>query len=401
MVGGFATWTLHVRDGFRALGHEADVVTCTRSGKPRASWSSHKITNFKWRAEPYEVVTKYTNAVDTLNGYDGIILVDPCVYRQDREALRGLSALVPDVPDYVTILERVSRPVTVAIHCSRYERAKLPFLDRLLSVPTFNGKVVTHSRDTFEEHQELWPDLTMAHALPLPYRARHAVDGEISSTDGNVVGITGRYSSIKGHHVLAHAWAAGYLPSADAVVLYGGGDTFRGPSASRITYERLLSSYPDLVGKIADGSPSFSLPWTITNGHSGLGYVGNYYDGYAAAESMDVHLNLTTRVASGALEYAQLEAIDAGAAQLSLAHRWDQDYLGVVLPSVAKWPGDVKLSAGKSADVLQAIGDGVCDLLDLDPSARAERRHHNRKILALKHDPKLAAQAYLDVLFTQ
>lgn len=402
MVGGLQTWAYHLQAGFRALGHEADIVTFTRSGKPRAIWSKSGAKNLKWRAHPYQHVERYQNAAELLNGYDGVILNDPRSYLQDNAAKKGLSALYPSAPDYLNVLEEVTKPTTVAVHCSRYEASQFPYLEHLLDVITTSSLVV-HSRRAFDEMVERMPDWGQFQPfeVPLPYQATELT--RPSKHANLTVGLLGRYTSVKGHRVLAGAWAHGELPANVNVALWGGCDVFRGPAASTSTYETIISGHPELNGWISSGSGSEARPWEITSqsgaSNTWLRYGGGYRDTTDIYRHVGVNVNLTTTAASGgALEYSQLESINAGCLQVAVEHRWDDRYQGVTLKGWWEpWPSDAKLAKhAANVEMLDSISDAITAAMHTENHEQV-REHNYRTLLGL-HDPSMIAQAYLDVL---
>lgn len=413
MLGGLQTWAHHLRTGLRALGHEADWVTFTRSGRPRSTWEL-KPDSFalKQRLWPYDHVVKYTAAVEFLNGYDGVILNDPRSYIQDLAAQRGTATVEPGVPDYLAVLRRVRVPVTVGIHCSRYERKQFPYLEQLLGIDTLTDTLVTHSERAFREMLTEMPEWA-AHdhrSVPLPYAPSCPSSPSrnyISSAGAGgapVVGLVGRYTGVKGHRALAAAWAYGDLGRLADVQLWGGCDVFRGPAASTVTYEALLAALPVLGGAIQEGSGATARPWRLDHPDVGtkMTYSG-YTDTLATHARLHVAVNLTTTEASGgALEYAQLEAIDVGCALVAPVHRWDDRYCGDTLEWVGRWPSDAKLAKtvaeGTGRLAIDVITAAVASAICWSDQAAAERRAHNREVLREVHDPATVASAYVDAL---
>lgn len=399
-LGGMLTWAVHLQTGLRDLGHEADLITFTRSGRSKAAWSSGM--GLKARPSPYDQVGRYSTAAELLSQYDGIIHNDPLSYLQDAAAQRGQGHLTPNLPDYLSVLRQATCPVTTTVHCGDYNARIFPFRDEFLDLPTLTGTVVTHSQATFNAGRDLWPDWT-AIEVPLPYALREPLGSATlrfkDLIDPPAVGITGRYTAVKGHRAIAAAAAYGYLPSGVDVELWGSADVFAGPSATVKTYEQLVAI--GWRGTRQPGSASVAVPWTVRDARHRIRYNGGYLDAWPALHELDVHVNLTTTVASGgAVEYSQLEAMDAGCAQVSPAHRWVEPYRGAVIPSVKRWPSDLRFSMEKlgTNPVLTAIGTGVQSLLDRSPSEVKADRDHNRETIARLHHPATVAQAFINAL---
>lgn len=409
MVCGPMSWANHLQTGFRQLGHHCDVVTFTRSGKPRKAWITEDpkdLTGVRWRRTPPDVVAKLHDASTVLGGYDGVILNDPRTVWQDKQALEGTAYLVSDQPDYVTALAgtRVNPavPFTFVLHGSTYHPGELPFIKQLLELDNFTGKAITHSPRSPERSRELWSQVKF-NLVNLPYSPVHQVtDPGPATLKQQPIGITGRYTSIKGHHALAAAYAWGYLPTGVNVFLHGGCTTTRAPSLSLVTFENLLQSAPGVTGSRASGPVTQGLPWSMTN-QSGdhLFYLSGYRDGVQVAEKLQVHLDLTSyKFTSGAVEYSQLEAIDAGSLQVSVDTMWDRRFVGSLLPGVETWPSDRLLTRDedKRERFLKPIGDAVEDALSATLGERTGIMRSNREVLHWYYDPRRVAEAFLDAL---
>lgn len=398
MLGGLLTWALHLKTGLVRLGHEAEIITFTRSGRPHVAWS-YPTRGLKARPSPYDQVFKYTDASDAVNSYDGIILNNPISYLHDRAAQRGTSAIDPHMPDYLSVLRRsVGTPVTVAVHCSAYAEKTSPYLAHLRGLPALTGTVVAHSGPAFGAARDLWPDWTPI-IVPLPYEPRTGP----GSNDRDIreryarVGITGRYTAVKGHRALAAAKAYGYLDDL-AAELWGDADVTAGPSATTQTFEQLIAA--GFTGTRAPGSASVASPWHINVRDQYVEYRGGYLDAWPIMQRLDVHVNLTTTAASGgALEYSQLESMDAGCMQVSPFHRWDEEYAGAVVPGVDRWPSDFAFrQKHDDSIILEMLGEAVTSLYDHTTTGWALMRRHNREQLRSVHDPETIARAYITAL---
>lgn len=399
MLGGLLTWALHLKTGLVRLGHEAEIITFTRSGKPYAAWT-RPTGGLKRRPSPYDRVYKYADAAGAVNSYDGIILNNPVSYLHDRAAQRGTSAIDPYMPDYLSVLRRsVGTPVTVAVHCSTYSEKDTPYLAHLRGLPALTSTVVDHSGPGSGTVRALCPDWTPI-AVPLPYEPRTGPGSDDWDPRGRhaCVGITGRYTAVKGHRALAAAKAYGYLPDLD-VELWGAADVSVGPSATLNTYEQLRAT--GLPGFRNEGSRSAAMPWYVNVRHAqDLTYAGGYLDSRSVMQHLDVHVNLTTTAASGgALEYSQLESMDAGCIQVSPSHRWDEKYAGAVITGVDHWPSDLKFRENRNDSIiLEMIGEAVTSLYGHTTTGWTLMRRHNREQLRSVHDPENVARAYVSAL---
>lgn len=400
MVCGPMSWANHLQAGIRQLGHECDVVTFTRSGKVAKRWGDHEdLSGTRWRKVPHDAVGKLRDAGEILNSYDGIILNDPRTVWQDRQAKEGAGYLVSDLPDYLVALSHAGKPFTFALHGSTYHVEELPYVEELMQLSGFTEKAVAHSPRSPERAKSLWDwvDFTIVELPYVPVKDVTAFGA--GENDRLPVGITGRYTSIKGHHALAAAAAYDYLPPSLTVDLHGGCTTTRAPSLSLVTFEHLMTSAR--FGH-RDGHVTKGVPWLVelVNGTT-VRYRGGYIDGVQTTAEMQVHLDLTSyRFTSGAVEYSQLESIDAGCLQASVDSMWDEWFYGITLPGVETWPSDAVLARDpmKRDRYLKPIGRAVEVMLDSPMKSRHELIEHNRLVLRERYDPKRAAQAYLDAL---
>jgi len=298
------------------------------------------------------------------------------------------------------VLRAASCPITTTVHCGDYNERNFPFREAFRNIPGLTDTVVTHSRPTFDAGLHLWPDWTPIE-VPLPYEPHALIDAPGPTSAGRrTIGITGRYTAVKGHRALAAAAVNGYLPTDIPldVDLWGFADVTAGPSATLSTFEQLTRH--GFIGQRYEGPAAQSLPWAVALPGGTLSYRGGYLDVGPIMPSLDVHVNLTTTVASGgAVEYSQLEAMDAGCAQVSPVHRWDPHYVGEVISSVHRWPTDRAFQDEHHAyPVLHEIGTAVQKLYDRAPADVLEARLFNREMIRQLHDPKTVAQAFVDAL---
>jgi hypothetical protein len=401
MVCGPMVWASHLREGMRRLGHECDVLTFTRSGQPKKAWvTPDKTDSLRWRAGPPDVTARYRDAREVLSGYDGIILNDARTVLHDRGALIGMSYLETIRPDYLVVLERGRVPFTFALHGNAYPPKELPFVEELVDLPGFTGTAVTHSPLANQRGMELWPRVEWINA-PLPYVPRvETVDAPPpDDVATRAVGITGRYTSTKGHHALAFAAAHGYLPSAVAVRLWGSAVVNRAPSPTFLTFEQLTKTM-GLNGWRDEAPVTKAAPWTVMVGNNHVSYAGGYRDGVLVATGLSVHVDLTAaRYSAGAVEFSQLEAIDAGRAQVSVSSMWDERFHGLTVPAVDHWPGDSRLATDETLrGPLELVGRTVESVLSWGPDLWRQSVTHNRHVLREVHDPAKVASAYVDAL---
>jgi FkbM family methyltransferase len=408
------SWAFHLRDGIRENGHECDVVTFTRSGNPRKAWGQGNMRpGIRWWGQSPDVVGRLTEAAQILDGYDAVILTDVRTVMQDKDAASGGSYLVDAQPDYLTVLEDTSTPFTFALHGNNYPTHEVPFAERLVALPNFVGAAVTHSPTSPNLSRHLWPDVDFTES-PLPYRMRTKPDDDTlagapydPSVPSDVVGITGRYITTKGHHALAMTAAHGYLPRVDHVQLWGASSLSLAASATYKTFEALCLGKPlNLAGvrhgvvkpgerTETGGDVIRGYHWDVTvpDGPK-VSYLGGYEDGFSTCQGLNVHVDLTAAAFSDGMEYSQFESIDAGCLQVSVGSMWSDDFTGVVINRVEQWPHESKIDD----DVLRQLGSAVNASVGLTEQMRRVVVRHNREVLSRKHAPKVVASTFLNVL---
>lgn len=413
-VCGPMSWAYHLRDGIRENGHECDVVTLTRSGKPRSVWGAGNMRpGIRWWGQSPDVVGRTSDAGDVLDQYDGVILSDARTVMQDKEAAKDKAYLQPDVPDYLSALADTRTPFIFALHGNNYPPSEVPYVQQLLELPNFLGRAVTHSPTSPDLSRHLWPDTAFT-VSPLPYRMRTTPDDETLAgpSDAEHVGITGRYITTKGHHALGMAAALDLMPSADRVQLWGASSLSLAASATYKTFEAMVLGKPMTLpgvrhGVIKPGERTETggdvirpYLWEVTApGGTQVEYKGGYEDGFAACANLNVHVDLTASDFSDGMEYSQFEAIDAGCMQVSVKSMWSTDFTGRAVESVSSWPGEAKLVRQSAwREVLGEIGEAVEEVLTLDESQRRIVARFNRTVLAAKHAPAVVARTFLTTM---
>jgi hypothetical protein len=413
-VCGPMAWAYHLRDGFRENGHEADVVTFTRSGKARSVWGEGNMRpGIRWWGRSPDVVGRLRDAGYVLDQYDRIVLTDVRTVMQDKEAAKGKSYLDPDTPEYLNVLAATQTPFIFALHGNNYPPSEVPYVKDLLTRPNFLGTAVTHSPTSPNLSRHLWPDVDFT-VSPLPYRMQTEPDSHLLAghATNDVVGITGRYITTKGHHALGMAAALDLMPSADRVQLWGASSLSLAASATYKTFEAMVLGKPLSLPGIRHGviKPGERTEtggdvirpylWEVTApGGTQIEYKGGYESGFDACRNLDVHVDLTASEFSDGMEYSQFEAIDAGCMQVSVSSMWSDDFEGRALESVPSWPGESKL-ANQPAwhEVLEGIGEAVEEILTLNTAQRRTIAQRNRTVLATKHAPKAVARTFLTAL---
>lgn len=397
-VCGPSSWAYHLRAGFRALGHTCDVVTSTKSGRARKGWGTPGWGN-KWWSEAPDKCVRDNVLGHLLADQDLIILPEPKSPAVDREAVKA-----GVVPVYVSALLACGKPFVTALHGNNYEVEDAPFLRHLLGAPNFVGKLIIHSRRSWESGFEVMS--TPGFEVPLPYTARLPITAPYPT--GRTVGTTGRFIFNKGPQVLA--FAGRYLDPSTTIELWGSAAAGLGASITFTCYEGLLpfasnyKRYGDQEAKKDDprvtehGNTIRPFHWDVRLQDAALvRYLGNYTDPVATCGRLTVHVNLTGwKYSGGLVEYSTLEAMDAGSLCIMPEHVSDSRYKAMTI-DLTNPPGGVATTL-KSDALLHTVAADVDELLAADasfPEWRADTVRHNRAQLRAISDPAIIADRIL------
>lgn len=412
------SWSRHLMAGFIELGHEAVVLSSTKSGRSRNSWGEVKWGNH-WSVFSPELVVKDDNLVEALNSFDLIVLPEPKVPGLDKEAMKFKDEdgkrVSPLIPVYVDALQRTSTPFIFALHGNDYDEKSAPFMDALMMADSWSGVIISHSERSTSSN----PRFSIEKVIhsPLPYAPSRAIDAprEYAKT----VGTTGRFIFNKGPHLVA--LAAGLLEPSDATVeLWGSAAAGLGASTTFVTYEALLASaekyarYGDQEAKKDDprvtehGNTIRPYLWDVRLKTGQLvRYLGNYTDPVAVSERLAVHVNLTGYKFSGGLvEYSTLEAMDAGSFCIVPPHVHDSRFM--LQKFELENPPGTPNAALKQPELLQRLATTINEQLEYatttDPSimhGNDTMREINRNAIREVNNPATIAQTFIDGAFSK
>lgn len=415
-VCGPMTCAYHLQVGFQKLGHECDVITFTKSGKPSITWGSMR-QHIRWYRRAPDVTAKYADSTEVLRGYDAVILTDVRTMLQDKEALNDLknldnldddevfksvTAVTPSKPDYLAVLEKSGVRFTTALHGNFYPPKEVQFAAELISLPAFRGGAVSFAPRAQDASKDIWPGVTWVQS-PLPYQLKSDPDDD-SISAGAASGITGRFIPNKGHHLLAIAAAKGYVPG--NVELWGACSVGAGPSQSYRAFE-VLHQELNLPGTRYGNQPETPnggdlirpYPWDITGPTGSIFYCGGYEDPIKTCDRLAVHVDLTAATFSHGMEFSQFESMDAGCSQVSVESMWNYAFMGKVLSAIPVVPGEKKLlNTDEGRELLETVGDVVTNALAKTNTIRRREALHNRRALATVNDPAAVASNFLECL---
>lgn len=415
---GVTAWAYELARGFRDLGHVGHVVSCTKSGRSRAvrTRDGGPRTGWQWwDLEPDRTLT-WSGAASALDDYDLVVLNEP-----KNNPLDGPAKRDGRLPEYVEVLRDTKTPWVTAFHDGTAYRAdKAPFLAVTMQLPNFSGLAVQCRPGAYEAAAyATGGHVTRLLSWPwLPYSARYrVVDFKPLEERPPVVGMTGRMVTTKGFTSL--------LAVADQVAppyetrLYGAESGGHAPCQTFTWFEALVMhhGWKGLRGdpsKPSDVRTQHSVDignFTPTNTvvpygmrHPGTGavyrYMWAYTDRSAVYNDLRVALMLSKKELATTLEYAALEALDAGCVLVAPRYVvgdmrgaeydlvWADYEQGVTLPKNSGFTWRVPAERDALVDALRRAVDLVPTY---DPTKNRER-------LDTYHAPRHLANAVLEAL---
>jgi hypothetical protein len=392
---GPGTWAQHMRYGFRAAGHECDVVTFTKSGKPAAKWG-RPIAPEQTLGQQCPLSVDVVNP--ELDAYDGIVLTDVRCAPQEKAAWEHC-----ELPEYIYRLSATTTRWTSAIHgrwywaeheCPDDKRPEQgsPFIEDLLGLQNFAGALLCHANGQ-DDYCEALRKTHKVGPMPLPYVLKH------TGREGRVVvarsiATIGRVIPTKYRHLISQAVIEGHLKHLN-IVYAGSNSGAQGPVESFLLWEQLEKG--GFTG--TRDSPGVKKPsrWRCDGGEGvHVEFRGAYDDPWDVLHDCNAHVGIADcDFSHGLLEFATLEAIDCG-----LAPVVSEAYLphAKSCENVIAWPHRVK-SIGKAK--VRGQTQMFADLRDCVERALAlpqEARDANREMIKALHDPKLHAEALCSIL---
>lgn len=401
-VKGPTAWAFRLKQGFIALGHECDVVSYTKSGKPRKAWGTPQ-PGGRWWSEAPNVVVKTKDLVSTLDSYDMVVLPEIKIPLHDKTALKAGEDVLPE---YVDALRRTKARWTTALHGSFYPEKDIPFVRQLLESPSRGTSLVTMSEESAKMSNDIFSGMTWIKGT-LPYIPRFEIDDPLPSE--NIVGTSGRFIYNKGQPLIALSGA--YLPEDITVEIWGSCSVGLGPSPTFIVYEQLREHFGAQVKRYAtrideskgpDGNIITPYPWDArVPGHALIRYLGNYLDSAAVAKRFKVHMNLTGKnFAQGLIEYSTLEAADAGAMCIVPQHLSDPAFRMMVLDWYESSPTQGRLVSDEGIEIVKKVAQAFETCLQISDKDRLEIARHNRETLRKTNSPQSTAQVMIESAFS-
>lgn len=408
-------WTQFMRNGFRRVGCECDVVTFTKKGDPRTKWG--RILKEEGLIASCTLVpdrvARYRDAGEVLNEYDLVVLSDLKTASCDKDADEKCEPW----PTYVEALLQTDTRWTSALHGRLYyephekhehpelsradEMRGAPFLRELMELENFAGFLLDHGVDdrfvTFSERLRN----TKRHYLPLPFELQ-CTDEQACRERTTSVPTTcalGRVTQIKYRHVISELAIRGMWPWDGSWVLYAGAaSTTWGPSESYELFEQLTKAG---WNGTREGGVRSTKVWRAgpPDGSMVIEYLGAYERAQDVALQAHIHVGITDSLFSGGIcEFSTMESIDGGCVPIISEPfvvpclKFEQ----AVIPR--SFHGIGVSTVGKHPDVPQILEELRSALLEASQlSGRDEIVRYNRQVLREQCDPTIHARAILEL----
>ena len=396
-------WAWEVRGGLRRKGHEVDVVTSTKSGRPSSMWggeqkNSRGMKNWMY---PIDVVVRDEALPEVLDSYDLIIMPDVMSAGQDKDWKKWQL-----VPKYIQMLSKTRTKFISGLHGNFYTPTKTPCLDQLLSLPNRSEIMYTNSPNSLTSDNILIRENTWE-PIHLPYSLKLS-DEEFEAKGlppRDTVGATGRFIFNKGQPSLA---LAGYMIDPSFTIeLWGACSAGLGPSPTYVTFEGMINLDPQSQRKRYGNDPedrtgmggnivaSYLWDFKYTTG-TVVRYLGVYSDPVQVTSRLGLHLGLTVANFSGGLvEFASLEAMDAGSTCMVLPNISRPEYALSVLPEVKAWSGVPKQVA--NIEQLRFLADRVNAFKGVTEDQRMAAARHNRATVRRLNDPGAIGESIIEM----
>lgn len=395
---GPVTWAGHLRTGFRKNGHECDIVTTTKSGRPSSKWGEQNkyIYGLLWSPILPDRTFKFPGR--ELDEYDLIILTEPRCSPQDREVFFG--RVKKSLPTYIEVLGGLKKaPWVTALHGWQYGEKLSPYLQNLLATPTFLNHALALSRDHVD-HRFKEAGVHVAVLPALPYEPKREIDSPVPNPQNPTVGLSGRLVSNKGPQLLTLLACEGLIKC--DVELWGASTVSKGPSPVNDIYD-LARNY-GFEGELDDKRMVFKPHrWKVEKGEQRIEYHGNYSDPVAMSERLTAQISFTSFGVNVMLEFVCLEALDAGCVGIYPEH--------LVPPTIPYdvFPFEFKTNAPSISrggiikkkvdlELLKPVTSLINTAVELPYAERMRMAKTNREILRDVHDPQKFARAFLGLL---
>lgn len=396
-------WAFDVQEGVRRLGHDCWVICSTKSGKVRKSWGAPQSSGGGrwWTREP-DIVARHDELVSYLDAADVVLMPEVKNPVHDADAKRD-----GGLPVYVDALRRTTTPWTTGLHASLYEDKVVPYLEDLLESPAM-GAGFTLSEFSVRSNPLL--EKRAWRHVEMPYVLRTPVDAPAVKLP--TVGMMGRFMPNKGPHVgmlaACERLGAGYVYEQ-----WGSSSKGAGCSPTYDVWRMLQEHYEGSAAvryfkdyEVFPGNKTNPYHWDVRTPRGLLvRYMGNYTDPIATAARLGVHLALTSsKFAGGVVEYATLEAMDAGCMCATPRAFSDERLMAYVLPEYSDVVGMKGTVRDRMDTDVKEVGDAVVGLLSriaFEPAWCDEVTAYNRRSIQIRNDPARVAADVIECALTK
>lgn len=408
---GPTTAAFAMRDGFRELGHRADAISLTRSGKPTVHWGTVRTdVGFSFSGFSPDRVEKFSDGARVFDEYDLVYVSEPKCPPLDRRSKKNATKAGTGewVPEYVRALLDSKTPWVTRLGGPLYDRNRAPHLATMLQ----RKPLLVLSDTTGCIRSGKWAGLHENKFMRDPKVIKRRGGHDIVMHER--IGMIGRFIAQKGQHTLlaishlqpwpVECWGASST---------GMGATFSFKTANMMTKAgwTVVIEEPEGIGE--NTKRKRPMPWRAT-GKGDVRYMGGYADGVKVAKRLGVCVMLTGKNFSYGTECSMLEAMDAGCLVIAPKHLVLDDWKLLRLelfenspslkPGVSNENGEYTDSPDSDVYRPKLIGKEVLREL-LDTVRMSEKLHgtkshvdmayHNRQLLEREHNPKKVAKKLL------
>lgn len=396
---GSVAWGSHLASAARG-GHDIDLLTFSKSGRWLGAWSNAPRAAYR--------VERVATAVDVLNTYDLVILVDLVCFAPEI-VKRGV-----ELPYYVDILNRIKKPFTAMYHGGLYPTKYDATMHAVLSAPMFCGKLITTRIDQARARfAALGREVKWHVDRHLPYDQRWVVQhGQAPSRcRRKTILMTSRIAVNKGQNALLLA-----LPKLTADVELWGYNSFGLPSIGWRLWELSQALGYEVVSPPALRRDKANLThpqavkfytgsFAVRAGRATFRYEADFPEGVHQIDwDARLHVALSSADFGETLEYVTLDAIAAGVPVAVPAHAIvGQPEHQKVIPTLAytACTGWSSRDGGRitgAADFDESMIDRLNELTDRIPTAASAAAAKQRRAVLVNHHPERVFGAIIKAL---
>lgn len=397
--------TKHWVTGAKALGYQGDLVTFSKTGRPRGDWHDAAA----WQT--YRIA----DLPDVLNAYDLIVLSD--IICQAPQVCGGRSKKNWVEPYFVEALKSVATPWTTMLHDGSYHSKHEDTIEKMLALKNFAGTVITSRPRMVKERFAKYLDrfkLVYYPYLPYDFSKYQPFAGSRRTKDFIM---TSRIATTKGQNTAlqllpdlkgnVHVWGitAFGLPSLAWGMLWEFGCALGYNQVKKpVPAQRLLAK---AKGPVHPNAHKFYTgAFEFRSGKRR--YV--YHDDFASQDTIDwspwISLSLTNDSLQESLEVVTLDAVAKGAVAVVPSRQFQagvggRDYKTLfTLPYAgANWRvKDGKVIETRSDWDRPAIVEKLNWLLKQSDASLRDWQDSQRAELADRHHPKKVLKCLLEAL---